>query len=103
MIRVSVLYPNQPGATFDMDYYLNQHIPMLRRLLGAALTDVQVDVGLGGAMPGTPAPYVTICCLSFEALDSFQRAFAPHMGTIVADVPKYTNTQPTVQISEVKL
>jgi hypothetical protein len=36
MIKVSVLYPDGPGATFDMGYYLNRHIPMVRAKLGAA-------------------------------------------------------------------
>ena len=29
MIKVSVFYPNEEGKKFDMDYYLNSHIPMV--------------------------------------------------------------------------
>jgi len=28
---------------------------------------------------------------------------APHAQSILADIPNYTNTQPTIQISEVRL
>ena len=45
MIKVSVLYPNDEGKTFDMEYYCNKHIPMVREKLGAACKDVDVDYG----------------------------------------------------------
>ena len=34
MIKLSVMYPNGEGKTFDMDYYCNKHIPMVAGLLG---------------------------------------------------------------------
>ena len=52
MIRVSVLYPNNEGSNFDMDYYCNKHIPMVKDKLGAACKGVAVDQGMGGAAPG---------------------------------------------------
>jgi len=30
MIKVNMLYPNEEGKKFDMDYYCNIHIPMVR-------------------------------------------------------------------------
>ena len=29
MIKVSVFYPNQPGAKFDHAYYAEKHMPMV--------------------------------------------------------------------------
>lgn len=40
--------------------------------------------------------------LYFETVDAFLCAFGPHASQIFADIPNYTNIQPTVQISEVK-
>jgi hypothetical protein len=37
VIRVSVLYPNSQGASFDLEYYLKTHLPMVRKTLGDAL------------------------------------------------------------------
>ena len=58
MINVSVMWPNSDDATFDHDYYLQTHIPMLVELLGDTLKKVEVDRGIGGLQPGAPPPYV---------------------------------------------
>jgi uncharacterized protein (TIGR02118 family) len=103
MIKVSVLYPNGAGTTFDMDYYLGKHMPMVQAKLGAACKKVGVDHGVGGGEPGTAAAFVVMCHLYFDSVDAFQQAFGAHGEAIVADIPNYTNAQPTVQVSEIKL
>jgi uncharacterized protein (TIGR02118 family) len=103
MIQVSVLYPNYEGTTFDMAYYCDRHIPLVRRLLGVALKAVAVEQGIGGIAPGSPPPYLALGHLSFESIEAFQTAFGPNAPQIVADVPNYTNAQPTIQISEVRI
>ena len=102
MIKVSVMYPNNEGSTFDMTYYCETHMPMVRQKLGAALKDVAVDQGIGSDEPGSPPPYLALCHLLFESVEAFQIAFGPNAQEFEADVPNYTNTQPTIQISEVK-
>jgi len=103
VIKVSVLYPNQDGGPFDMDYYRSIHIPMLRQKLGAACKGISIMQGLSGMMPGTPAPFVVVADLLFESVEAFQSAFAPHAAELVADIPNYTPLQPLIQISEVKM
>ena len=103
MIKVSVLYPNQKGCIFDMAYYCNTHIPMVRRLLGSAIKGVAVEQGIGGIAPGSQAPYVAMGHLLFASLEAFQKAFEAHAQALLADIPNYTNTQPVIQISEVML
>ena len=34
MIKVAILYPNEEGKTFDMEYYKTNHMPMLAELYG---------------------------------------------------------------------
>jgi uncharacterized protein (TIGR02118 family) len=41
--------------------------------------------------------------LYFESVAEFQAAFAPHAAAIMADIPNYTNIQPVIQVSEVKM
>jgi len=103
VIRVSVLYPNGSDATFDMAYYVNRHMPMLQEKLGTALKGVNVDAGLSSMEPGSPPAYLAMAHLLFDSVDVFQASFAQHGQAILSDVPNYTNTQPMVQISQVKL
>ena len=103
MIKVSVLYPNTTGCKFDMSYYVEKHMPMVRNKLGPACKGVAVEQGIAGGAPGSPATYVAMGHLYFDSTDAFQAAFAPHAQAILADIPNYTNTQPTIQISEIKL
>jgi uncharacterized protein (TIGR02118 family) len=103
MIKVSVLYPNGTNSNFDMNYYLTRHIPMVKEKLGTACKKVAVEEGIAGGAQGAPATYLAMAHLTFESIDAFQKAFGPHADAIMGDVPNYTNAQPTVQISEVKM
>ena len=103
MIKVGVFYPKSEGSKFDMKYYMEKHTPMVREKMGAALKGVAVEQGLSGGMPGTSMTYVVICNLLFDSVDDFYVAFAPHAEVVMSDISNYTNIQPVVQISEVKL
>jgi uncharacterized protein (TIGR02118 family) len=41
--------------------------------------------------------------LYFDSATDFQAAFGPHADAIMADIPNYTDIQPTIQISEVRI
>lgn len=101
MIKVSVMYPNGEGKTFDMDYYLNKHIPMVKELLGDSLKDASVEKGLGSAAPGSAAPFAGIGTMYFNTVEDFGKAFGPNANQIMGDLPNFTNIAPDVQISEV--
>ena len=102
MIKVSVMYPNSAEANFDIDYYCNSHMAMVGTLLGDVLKGSNVDHGLAGGAPGEKAPFIAIGHLVFDSVESFNSAFAPHAEQILSDIPNYTNTQPQIQISEIK-
>ena len=101
MIKLSVMYPNGKGKTFDMNYYLNTHIPFVAKLLGDAVKGATVEEGLGGGAPGSSATYAAMGNIYFDSLDSFQNSFGPNAPAILADLPNFTNTEPVVQISKV--
>ena len=63
--------------------------------------EAEVDDGLGSIMPGKPAPYAAIGYLLFENMEDFQKGLTAHGAEIMADIPKYTDLQPVIQISEV--
>ncbi|HLG95455.1 MAG TPA: EthD family reductase [Bryobacteraceae bacterium] len=101
MVKVSVLYPSGEDAKFDMDYYVNSHIKLVRDLLGAALKGVEVDEGI--SQPNAPAPFLCVGHLFFESAADIQAAFDIHGANLRADVPNYTNVQPMFLVSTVRV
>jgi len=103
MIKISILYPNNPGSRFDLRYYIETHMPMSIELLGThpGFRGVSVEHGLGGGAPGTEAAYVALCHFSFDSVESFVAAFTPHAAALQGDMPNYTDIEPVIQFSEV--
>ena len=54
MIRLSVMYPREPGKRFDLDYYINHHIAMVHRKLDplGVLIKTEVDKGMSTEQVG---------------------------------------------------
>ena len=101
MTKVSVMYPAGENITFDMDYYCNTHLPLVGELLGDYLKGSTVKKGLGGAAPGSTAPYAGIGIMYFDSVEDFGKAFGPNAEKIMGDLPNFTNAEPIVQVSEV--
>ncbi|MEP6940978.1 MAG: EthD family reductase [Rudaea sp.] len=101
MIKVSVMYPNTPGARFDHEYYRDRHMPLLKQRMGELCKYYTVDKGLGGMAPGSAPPYVGMCHIFCDNVEAFQEGFGPHADEILGDIANYTDLQPLVQISEV--
>lgn len=102
MVRISVLYPNKPGSHFDVEYYLNTHMPMAASLLGDAITGTSVDIGRPGP-DGQPAPFAAIAAFTAETVETFMQAFMPSMGQLQRDIPNYTDIEPVIQISDIRI
>ncbi len=102
MIRVSALYPTKDSGKFDHEYYAKKHMPLVKERLGnLGLVRLEIDKGLAGGAPGTPAPFVCVGHLYFNSVADFQAAMKAHGAELMGDVPNYTNIQPQVQISEI--
>jgi uncharacterized protein (TIGR02118 family) len=102
MVRIMVLYPNKPGSHFDADYYLNTHVPMAARLVGPAAKAITVEIGRPGP-DGKPAPFAAIGAFTAETVEQFMQAFMPAMGELMADIPHYTDIEPVIQFSDIRL
>jgi uncharacterized protein (TIGR02118 family) len=103
VIKVSVFYANGEGKRFDIAYYCERHMKLVQRLCGSALKGTAVEHGMSGMAPGSAAPFLAMGHLYFETVAAFQASFGPHVNEIVGDVPNYTNIEPTIQVSEVKM
>lgn len=101
MIKVSVLYPKTADSHFDLAYYRDTHMALVRDKLGDSCKGTAIESGLAGGAPGEEPTYMAMGHLYFDAVADFQTAFGTHAEKILGDIPNFTNVQPTVQISEV--
>lgn len=97
---ITVLYPNQDGVRFDFDYYKNHHATLIMKLYGRAIAKYELRKGLSGPDGGKPTYVATV---NFWIGDQklFDEAQTKHTEALIADVPNFTNVQPTIQFDEV--
>lgn len=102
MIRVIVSYPSQPDSRFDMDYYLNKHIPMvIQKLTPHGLASAGVDQGISGGVPGSPAKFRMQAYLNFPTIEAMQAGMGAEAAGLMADIPNFTDIRPELQINQV--
>jgi uncharacterized protein (TIGR02118 family) len=95
------MYPNEPGARFDHDYYADKHMPMVKSKMGESCHHYTVDKGLAGGAPGTAPTYIGMCHIFSDSVEAFEAGFGPHAAEILGDIKNYTDLTPVMQISEV--
>jgi uncharacterized protein (TIGR02118 family) len=101
MIKVSVLYPNEDGKKFDHGYFTTTHLDLVQNLLTpAGLVKAEMEKGVSGADPSSPAPFVALVHLHFNSVDEVHAGFTTHGGAIMGDIANYTDIKPQIQISE---
>ena len=101
MFKVSVMYPNQEGARFDIDYYRTKHMELVRRHLKPfGLVKTGVDKGVSGG-GNAPAPYICVGLLYFETPEGYEKGIAQCGPILRGDIPNFTTLKPVRLISEV--
>ena len=100
-MTLQVLYPIAEGTTFDYDYYLDSHVPIVGEHFGAHFSSATASKGLAGG-PDSPPGFYAIATLRFETEAAMNSALAA-AEPVLADIPKFTNTQPQMLIGEVIL
>ena len=95
------MWPNADNATFDYDYYLQNHLPMVEELLGDNIKRVEWPGDWVAWRRARRRPTPPSLTFYFDPVDAFRTAFGPHGGAITGDERNFTNIPTTVQISEV--
>lgn len=96
-MSLTVLYPSQDGARFDMRYYRDTHIPLAMKVMKAESVMLIEGVPMGA----TAAPYVMIAHFQFASPEALKAALDnPRMAEVRADVPKFTDIRPTVMLGK---
>lgn len=102
MIRIAAAYPRAEGRTFDMEYYLNVHLPVVcLKFAPYGLSRIEVDRPLE-APGGAVSPFFAVGYLYFPSLGHFQRAYKEVGAEVTADWTKYTDVKPMIQVGEVE-
>jgi uncharacterized protein (TIGR02118 family) len=100
MIIVSVMYPKTEHSHFDLSYYLERHIPLVKgRLEQFGLMDIRLMRGTATLDGATPT-YEVIGELAFPSMQHLRDGLAKHGNEIIADIPMFTDVQPAIQINE---
>lgn len=102
MFKVEILYPNGDDKTFDMDYYEKKHMPMMAGFIGKNLVFYEIDKGIAGRTSNDKVPFLAIGYFYINNVAEYNKVIAQNIDTILNDIKKYTNIQPTIQISEIK-
>lgn len=94
-VEVTVLYPNEEDASFDMDYYLATHMPLVSEswqkygLKGWRV--VQFQPGPDGAKP----QFSVQATLIWDSLEDVQKAMgSEETKKVLGDVPNFSNKNP---------
>ena len=100
MYKVSVMYPNQEGARFDLNYYQTTHMDLVKQNLKPfGLIKADVDKGISGG-GDQAAPYICIGNLYFESRDGYDKGILEAGPILRGDISNFTDITPVRQISE---
>ena len=97
---ITVMYENTEDATFDLDYYVGKHMPLVEeKFKPFGLKGWRVLKEAGTVGDGKPR-YSVICNLEFDAAEQFHAAVAAEGGPVFGDVPNFSNKAPVVVIGD---
>ena len=100
MVRLTVLYPKTDSSQFDLSYYLDTHIPLVKeRLTPFGLTGVDMQEALAGG--DAHPPYAMITGLAFNTTDELEQGMGTHGAELLGDIPNFTDVQPITQVCRV--
>jgi uncharacterized protein (TIGR02118 family) len=103
MISVMVLYPNEPGSHFDIDYYVNRHLKLVRdRLEPLGMRSMTFAIEAATDLAATPQAFRLVADLRFDDIAATRRALSAHGAETQADIPNFTNVAPVILIGETK-
>ena len=97
-MTLQVLYPVGDGITFDHDYYVNTHLPMVGEHMGAHLSGASASKGLAGG-PDTPSGFHVIATLTFADQAALNAGMAK-AGPVVADIANFYTGAAQMMIGE---
>lgn len=87
---LTVLFPSGDDAKFDIDYYVNHHIPFVLGLYGTSIRNYEVFQGQPGPN-GDPPPFLAMANIWIADEKGFMEASRKHAKDFQPDVKNFTN------------
>ncbi|KAF7872439.1 hypothetical protein EAF04_003360 [Stromatinia cepivora] len=88
-VIITVMYPKTETSTFDLDYYMKTHMPLVQEKWGPCglknWTVTKLDESGGYSMQAL---------LWFESNEAWTKAVAAEGPTIMGDVANFSSVQP---------
>jgi len=101
MYFMTVNYPVTAGKSFNQQYYLNNHLPLVQSLFSKhGLSAMSPKLALGYA-PGKPDAFYASVDLIFDSLESLKLALKAEGKKVNADVKNYTDVEPSYIFGEI--
>jgi uncharacterized protein (TIGR02118 family) len=89
---LTVLFPNGPGVKFDIDYYVNHHIPLILKLYGKSIRNYEVFQP-ETSPNGPPPQFLAMANIWIADQKAFMQAGRDHAKDFAPDVPNFTNAK----------
>ncbi|OHE92051.1 hypothetical protein CORC01_12632 [Colletotrichum orchidophilum] len=97
----TILYPNEADAKYDIDYYVNSHMPLAAATWAAAGVKSWKVTKYAASADGKEPKYAFGGILIFDSVESIQKALtSPETAKVLQDVPNYSNKEPVFLIGE---
>lgn len=101
MITYSVFYPYKKDSFFDIDYYQNNHLKILKGYFGNACKGIIVLKGKQS--DGAEPDFACICHIFVDTEEKFLKIMEKAKPELLADVKNYTDIKPFSKIFEVSM
>lgn len=97
---MTVLYTKTEKSSFNFDYYLAKHIPLVKdRFQSFGLSEVRLLRGTA-ALDGSHAAFEVIAELTFPSTQHLSDALRAHGDEVISDIPAFTDVNPSIQLNE---
>lgn len=99
---ITVLFPNEADAKYDINYYKTHHMPLIEKLWGHfGVTSWSVTTFTPGP-DGSDPTFVFGSVVNWASAEAIKTAFADEsVQQIMQDVPNFSNKQPTFLFGDV--
>lgn len=96
-MSLNIIYHRHEGARFDLVYYRETHIPLVRKVMRPA----RVTLIEGVPMDGVSAAFVMIAHFEFASREAMHAALGdPGRADLRADLANFTDIRPVAMLGQ---